>query len=70
MLEDFKFMNEPAIKEPAIKPKTPTEKPKEKPRRKPERITPYENPETRPQGEYDEEDIVMERLYRKIKKIL
>ena len=70
MLEDFEFMNEPAIKEPAIKPKTPTEKPKEKPRRKPERITPYENPETRPQGEYDEEDIVMERLYRKIKKIL
>ena len=67
---DLGFMNEPAIKEPAIKPKTPTEKPKEKPRRKPERITPYENPETRPQGEYDEEDIVMERLYRKIKKIL
>jgi hypothetical protein len=60
MDEDFDiFANEPAIKEPATKPKTPTEKPKEKPRRKPERITPYENPETRPQGKEEEFDLDM-----------
>jgi hypothetical protein len=64
---DMEFSAEPAIKEPATKPKTPTEKPKEKPRRKPERITPYENPETRPQGE-DEFDFVMEKLYNRLKK--
>lgn len=63
---DLEFMSEPAIKEPKTKPKTPTEKPKEKPRRKPERITPYENPETRPQGK-DDEDFVMESLVKKIK---
>jgi hypothetical protein len=64
---DFEFMSEPGVKEPATKPKTPTEKPKEKPRRKPERITPYENPETRPQGK-EEFDFVMEKLYNKLKK--
>lgn len=64
---DMEFMAEPGVKEPTTKPKTPTEKPKEKPRRKPERITPYENPETRPQGE-EEFDFVMEKLYNRLKK--
>ena len=67
---DFEFMAEPAIKEPGTKPKTPTKTPeREKPRRKPSRETPYENPETRPQG-LDDEDFVMERLFRKVKNIL
>ena len=67
---DFEFMAEPAIKEPGTKPKTPTKTPeREKPRRKSSRETPYENPETRPQG-LDDEDFVMERLFRKVKNIL
>jgi hypothetical protein len=61
--EDFYYEgdmneNQPAIKEPATKPK-PTEKPKERERRKPSRETPYENPETRPQGEDEDFDLDM-----------
>jgi len=65
---DMEFMNEPAIKEPITKPKTPTEKPKERPRRKPSRETPYEQPATRPQGDEEDFDIVMERLYNRLKR--
>ncbi len=71
MDEDFDlFANEPATKEPLTKPKTPTKTPeREKPRRKPSRETPYEDPSTKPMGDGEEFDFVMEKLYNRISKI-